>query len=173
MLNRATAGPLLLITLSWVGSALMPPRASEVPQAAPRSADILRVLTLGHDTAAATLGWASAVAVAVNTPEPAALASATRRTGALDPRWSVPWAYGALWLASLDAIDESESVLDEATTRFPNDPWFPWALGMSRYVHHADNAGAARWLEVAGSRPGAPTLHHEAAKAIRAQRATP
>lgn len=81
---------------------------------------------------------------------PAALESAVRGIGELDPSWRIPWIYGGLMLQALDA-PEAEPLLEEGAARWPEDPWFPAALG----VHLQDQGRvdeARRWLRAARER---------------------
>ena len=76
----------------------------------------------------------------------------------LDPRWVAPSRYGALMLADLGDVEGHEQVLAEASARWPDDAWFPAALGMSRWLRAGDAEGAARWLAFAAATPGADPL---------------
>ena len=84
-----------------------------------------------------------------------ALAETVRHIGALDPRWRTPWIYGGLMLQTLDepaAPALAEALLSEGAARWPEDPWFPAALG----VHLQDQGRveeARAWLRAARERP--------------------
>lgn len=168
---------LALAACAWLVAQLLPAPPPPSPDHTGRSASMLRVITCGHDTAAASLAWGAAVADVVWRPAgedaPPALSAGARleqaahRAGALDARFTAPWAYGALWSAAIGEVERSETMLAEATARFDQDPWFPWALGMSRLQRSGDREGAAHWLDLAGRRPGADAVHLRAAAMLR------
>ena len=94
---------------------------------------------------------------------------AIERCATLDPLWRDPSRYGALMLAALGDIEGHEAVLEAASARWPDDPWFPSALGMSRLLHAGDAEGAARWLAFAAETPGADPVLARLAERIGAR----
>jgi len=132
------------------------------------SAQFLRAVSLGHDSAAATLLWTSIVAsYAQRTASPSETVAAVRTCGHIDTSWSTPWAYGATIVRSLGDVEGHEALLQEAMAVHPDEYWFPYMLGMSRYLNHGDRAGAADYLEAAADLPGGTEVHRRAARAIR------
>lgn len=135
------------------------------------SATVWRAATLGHGSAAASLLWMRAVVhfATRDAPDGDWLREAVATCADLDPRWPVPSRYGALMLADLGDVEGHEAVLAQATTRWPDDPWFPTALGMSRWLRAGDAEGAARWLSFAAATPGADPLLHRLAERVAAE----
>jgi hypothetical protein len=93
--------------------------------------------------------WAAGEAIA-----PDALAATVQRIGAHDPDWRTPWIYGGLMLQATDdprGLSAAEHLLREGAARWPDDPWFPAALGVQ-----LQDAGrideARRWLRAARER---------------------
>lgn len=121
---------------------------------------VWRAVTLGHDSAAASLLWMRAVAhfSTSDDPDPAWIRAAVSTCADLDPRWRSPSRYGALMLADLGDVAGHEHVLAASAARWPEEPWFAAALGMSRWLRADDAEGAARWLAFAAATPGADPL---------------
>jgi len=127
----------------------------------------LRLATLDHGTVAATWLWSSTVAgYAAHDWSSPELTTAIRVCGSLDPKWKAPWVYGATMLRSMDDLDAQERVLEEAIAVHPEEPWFPYMLGMSRHIQ-GDKAGAIKLLDRAADLSGASEVHRRAARAIR------
>ena len=80
--------------------------------------------------------------------EPSVLVPWVQRIGELDPTWSTPWVLGALMLQTQGDRSAAAELLREAAARFPDDPWFPAALGV---VLRDDGqlVEAEAWLEQA------------------------
>ena len=161
--------------LAWATAAVLhaPLRAASPPaEAAPTlrpEPAAWRAMALGHDRAAASLLWMrTGIVFARSDPASAPwIREATLTCMELDPAWRAPARYGALMLAALGSIDDHEQVLRHAAATWPDDPWFPTALAMSRYLHRGDLQGAATWLEWAATTPGATAIHDRAATTFR------
>jgi len=143
------------------------PRLPEYATASPPSAGFLRVVALGHGTVASTWLWSSTVASygerRATTPE---LIISVRNCGALDPRWKAPWVYGSTMVRSLADIPGHERLLADAMEAHPDEPWFPYMLGMSRYLE-GDKNGATQFLDQAAELSDASEVHIHPARAIR------
>ncbi len=113
-------------------------------------------LSLGVPERAATLTWwqlgrAWAAGAAIDSDT---LAATVRSIGAQDAAWRTPWIYGGLMLQAMGdphSLSTAETLLEEGATRWPDDPWFPAALGVQ-----LQDAGrideARRWLRAARER---------------------
>ena len=126
----------------------------------PPTDSLIRAAALGNDEMASTFAWMRSVMLfahgagdEMGTLEPW-LDACVR----LDPRWPEPRAYGALMMASIGEVDAHQRMLEKASRDFPNDPWFPSALGMSRLLDSGDRQDAARWLAFAAELPGASPM---------------
>jgi len=135
------------------------------------TAAVWHAATLGHDSAAASLLWMRAVVhfSTSESPDPEWIRAAVSTCADLDPRWASPSRYGALMLAALGDISGHESVLADAAVRWPDEPWFAAALGMSRWLRADDAEGAARWLAFAAATPGADPLLGRLAERLAAE----
>lgn len=136
------------------------------------SAELWAVATLGRRSTAASILWMRTVTryVAVEEPDPETtrwIEEAILTCATLDPAWRAPSTYGALMLGSMGEVDGYERVLEASARRWPDDPWYPTALGMSRYLHRNDPEGAARWLEWAAGIPDASPIYAWAAARMR------
>lgn len=89
---------------------------------------------------------------------------------ALDPDWRTPYFYGGVMLRVVGAIDASTAVFTEGAEAMPDDPFFPFSVGMNHYLHDHDPEQAAYWLERAAALPGAPEWYRVAAVAMRERR---
>ena len=72
-----------------------------------------------------------------------------------------------MMVRSLDDISEHERLLSDAMAAHPREEWFPYMLGMSRYLNHEDYAGAADYLDQAADLSDGSEVHRRAARAIR------
>lgn len=81
----------------------------------------------------------------------------------LDPGWRTPYFYGGVMLRLLEDVDSSDIVFKAGAEAFPDDPFFPFAVGMNAYLLRHDTAAAARWVRIAADRPGAPIWYKAAA----------
>ncbi len=129
----------------------------------------LKVAVLGYDTAVADLVWVDAVLRFVDiyeggeTDQTRWFAAAVQTVITLDPSWRTAYFYGGSMLRVLGAIDESDRVYRQGMEALPDDPFFPFSLGMNAYLYHHDRAEAARWLARAARLPSAPAWYGAAA----------
>ena len=127
---------------------------------------MLHVASANHPTAAATVLWIRTVEAQVDGADDDAIAGGAAGAGALDPRWSIPLAYGALMLTGRGALDEAEALVAQGQRLHGDDPWFPYTRGMLA-LRRGHPEVAADWLEQAAALPGAPEVHQAAADALR------
>ncbi|NOY24945.1 MAG: hypothetical protein GXP62_03645 [Oligoflexia bacterium] len=130
---------------------------------------MLRAASMGQPTVVADFLW---VRVALNFAEIADHPTADgshwlqlmiRGILALDPSWRTPYFYGGSMMRVLDNIDGSDEIFAAGAAAFPDDPYFPFSLGMNAYLYRQDATEAARLLSVAAKRPGAPPWYRSAA----------
>jgi hypothetical protein len=88
----------------------------------------------------------------------------------LDPTWRTPYVYGGGMLRVLDDADGSDAVFLAGSKALPDDPYFPFALGMNQYLMRDDPAEASRWLAEAAKKRGAPPWYASAAGAMLERR---
>lgn len=85
----------------------------------------------------------------------------------LDPGWRTPYFYGGTILRVSGDIDGSDAVFAAARENLPDDPFFPFSLGMNAYLYRDDAATAAELIGAAAELPGAPSWYSAAAAAMR------
>lgn len=85
----------------------------------------------------------------------------------IDPRWRTPYFYGGVMLRVLGDYEGSTAVMKLGANNMPNDPFFPFSVGMNLYMNGGDREEAARWVAEAARRPGAPEWYAVAAVAFR------
>jgi len=175
---RSAAVAVLAASLAVVShDAARQARPSHVEASAPiaPSAGVLRVVSVGRPTLAASLLWMQAGArhaAAEDLADPEAsrwIHQAVLTIGELDPNWITPWVLGAMMLEREGDVDAEEDVLRAAMDRWPDEPWFPFSLGMSRYRYRGDATGAIVWLERAAAIPGADPAYARALQTLRAR----
>lgn len=84
----------------------------------------------------------------------------------LDPQWRTPYFYGGTMVRVSGDLPRSSEMFEAGAEAFPEDPYFPFSVGMNHYFL-GDIEEAAAWVERAGSLPGAPDWYSEAAVAFR------
>jgi hypothetical protein len=151
------------------------PYAADPSEPIAPSAGVLRVASLGRPTLAASVLWMQvgarfAEAEQLGDPESARwIHQSVLTIGELDPDWAAPWVFGAMMLERLGDVDAHEDVLRGAMDRWPDEPWFPFTLGMSRYRYRGDATGAIVWIERAAAIPGADPAYARALTSMRAR----
>ncbi len=129
----------------------------------------MRVASLGFHTALADLVWFRTVLQfgdLLEAADPATLPwlkSSVQAVITLDPRWRTPYFYGGGFLRVFGDLDGSDEVYARGRVAFPDDPFFPFSLGMNAFLYRGDRGAAAVWLERAAALPGAPDWYHAAA----------
>jgi hypothetical protein len=87
----------------------------------------------------------------------------------LDPTWRTAYFYGGTLLRVVGDIEGSDAVFTEATRNLPDDPFFPFSLGMNAYLYRDDPATAGVFIGQAALLPGAPSWYAAAAAAMTAR----
>lgn len=80
----------------------------------------------------------------------------------LDPGWRTVYFYGGSMMRVLGDIDGSDEVFSLGREALPEDPYFPFSLGMNALLYRDDAVQAARWLAIAAELPGAPPWYKAA-----------
>lgn len=122
----------------------------------------------GRRTAAASLVWSSTVLHAALEPpgdaEVLHLGAETALT--LDPTAVAPAAYGGRLLLRAGDLEHSLTVLEHGHALFPEDPWFPWIIGMQLWQEGDRPSEAVPWLRRAAELDPEGELHHLSADAL-------
>jgi hypothetical protein len=85
---------------------------------------------------------------------------------ALDPQWRTVYFYGGSFMRLMGDTDGSDQLFEMGRSQLPDDPYFPFALGMNAYLLRDDRAAAQVWLSRAAAMKGAPPWYHAAAAAF-------
>lgn len=88
---------------------------------------------------------------------------------ALDPQWRTPWFYGGVMLRVEGDIDGADAIFEGGAAHLPDDPFFPFSVGMNAYLYREDPLKAAEWIGRAAVLPGAPSWYTAAAARMRAE----
>ena len=86
----------------------------------------------------------------------------------LDPHWRTPFFYGGTMVRVAGSVDGSTDIFERGAVAFPQDPYFPFSVGMN-YYFEGDKDKAADWVERASKLPGAPGWYAGAATAFHTQ----
>lgn len=129
----------------------------------------VRVAAMGQPTLVGDGLWIRAVLAfsdLVDHPDPDGtrwLKEMLRSVITLDPGWRTTCFYGGSMLRVLGDIDGSDELFAAGHSALPDDPYFPFSLGMNAYLYRQDPVAAAEWLDRAASLPGAPDWYRAAA----------
>lgn len=77
-------------------------------------------------------------------------------TTALDPSWRTPFFFGGVMLRVSGNVPLSTETFMNGHASFPEDAYFPFAVGMNHYLHDEDFVAAAEWIGLAAELPDAP-----------------
>lgn len=129
---------------------------------------VLAVASLGQRVLVGDLLWVRTIlafADIYETPDPLSVSWVRSMVDAvivLDPQWRTSYFYGGTLMRVLGDIDSSDRVFRAGHAALPNDPFFPFSIGMNAYLHRDDIEGAAPWLAKAAELPGAPAWYRAA-----------
>ncbi len=129
----------------------------------------MRMASMGQPTMVADLLWVGVAlnfADLVDHPDPQGpkwLLQMLRSVLELDPGWRTAYFYGGSMMRVLGEIDGSDEVFEHAMQVIPDDPYFPFSLGMNAYLYRQDLGRATEMLDRAASLPGAPAWYRSAA----------
>ncbi len=136
-----------------------------------------KIISMGYHEVVADLFWIRSVLVfgeRWEKDDPAEwgpwLAGLLKAIVELDPGWRTPYFYGGTMLRVIEDIDSSNEIFLAATQALPDDPFFPFALGMNAYLYQDDPMAAARWISRAAELPGAPSWYKAAAAGFLAEK---
>jgi hypothetical protein len=130
---------------------------------------VLRVVAFGQHTTLADFFWVRAVLQFSDIFDDDStqgirwLESTLNVTIELDPTWRTVYFYGGSFMRVLGDVDASDRIFIQGMEALPDDPFFPFSLGMNAYLHHDDVDEAARMLKIAAATPGAPGWYSVAA----------
>lgn len=125
-------------------------------------------LSGGRLSTAATGMWASTVLhVTVAPPgDPSAIRTGVDGALTFDPTLTSAAAYGGRMLVNAGDIDGALAVHERGARLSPDDPWFPWILGMELWQDAGRPQDAVPWLRRAADLDPDGRLHHLSADAL-------
>lgn len=130
---------------------------------------VLRMVSMDETTLVGSVLWIRAVllfadvAESGNPKDVAWLRAMLNAVAILDPTWRTVYLYGGGLLRVCGDIEGSDALYRRGVKYLPNDPYFPFSLGMNAYLYHHDAKAAAEWLDRAAALPGAPAWYRAAA----------
>lgn len=131
----------------------------------------VKIGVMGYDQLAADLLWVRAVLTFADIYDSGAEADARwlrtmlETVATLDPSWRTVYFYGGSMARVIGDIDTSDALYQRGVEALPDDPYFPFSLGMNAYMYRKppDLPRAAEWLRRAAEVPGAPSWYLAAA----------
>lgn len=122
------------------------------------SAEVLKVADLGLNNAAGDLMWLAAIQYfgGSQSPTDEKLVDYLIAAASLNPRFSYPYAFGALILPSINKTDEGiDLALKGLQDAEPN--WeIPYYLATTYHLSKNDTVNATKYFDLAARTPGAP-----------------
>jgi hypothetical protein len=133
------------------------------------SAGALKVASMGYHTVVADFLWVRSVLTFSeifsdsSSQDVRWLDAMLTSVAELDPSWRTVYFNGGGMLRICNAIDESDALFLLGMENLPDEPYFPFSVGMNAYLYRGDRARAAEYLSIAAKIPGAPPWYSSAA----------
>ena len=133
------------------------------------SAEALKVASMGYHTITADLLWVRSVLTFSELYEGSSdddvrwLDAMLTSIATLDPSWRTVYFHGGGMLRVCNAIEQSDALFLRGMENLPEEPYFPFSIGMNAYLYRGDRARAAEYLTIAAKLPGAPPWYASAA----------
>ncbi len=130
--------------------------------------DMMRAASMGQQVMLGDLMW---IRVALNFADQLDhpdehgkqfLLASIRAVVRLDPSWRTGYFYGGSMMRLLDDIEGSDEIFGLGMEAKPEDPYFPFSLGMNAWLYRDDAEEAARYLRIAAELPKAPPWYRAA-----------
>ena len=80
----------------------------------------------------------------------------------LDPTWRTLYFYGGTFLRLVGDYQGSDRIFAAGSRQLPDDPYFPFSIGMNAYLYHHDSARAIDYVGRAAALPKAPPWYRAA-----------
>ena len=133
---------------------------------------ILRAFSLGHEIFVADVMWVRTVLMFADTLDVGGeervewLRGTLRAITDLDPSWRTVYFYGGGMMRIVGDIDGSDDLYKNGMEAHPDDPFFPFSIGMNAYIYRKDVQSAADFLKIAATKPKAPDWYKAAAVGV-------
>jgi hypothetical protein len=121
-------------------------------------ANVVKAADLGLDNAAADYEWLSMIQYfgGGESPNYAKLPDYLATATELDPKFSYPYAFGALVLPTFGFIDQGITLAQKGVALNLPDWQISYYLATTYFINKKDNADAAKYFDIAAHTPGAP-----------------
>lgn len=121
-------------------------------------ANVVKAADLGLNNAAADYEWLSLIQYfgGGESPSYAKLSDYLSTTTELDPKFSYPYAFGALILPSFGFIDQGIALAQKGVELHVPDWQIPYYLATTFHLNKNDPANAAKYFDIAANTPGVP-----------------
>ena len=117
-------------------------------------AEIIKMVDLGLHSAAASLMWIYTIQQAIYYP--GELPKLIQNINKLDPRFSYPYAFGALILPAFDMKNQAVELAKRGITDADSDWRIPYYLATTYHIFLKDRENAALYFDMAAKTLGAP-----------------
>jgi hypothetical protein len=119
---------------------------------------IVKAIDLGLHNAASDFAWLSSIQYfggrsSYNSPK---LPDYLFLSAGLDPKFSYPYAFGALILPTIGQVDEGIELAKKGIAEADPDWRIPYYLATTYHINRKDSKNAAYYFDVAGNTKGAP-----------------
>lgn len=128
----------------------------------------LRTASMGQPGIVADVLWVRAVlnlALVLEKPDQARrewVGATLDAIAVLDPTWRTLYFYGGIFLRLVGDYHGSDRVFAEGWRQIPDDPYFPFSIGMNAYLYHQDTERAIDYVGRAAALPKAPPWYRAA-----------
>ncbi|MFA5927041.1 MAG: hypothetical protein WCT32_02880 [Patescibacteria group bacterium] len=122
-------------------------------------AEIVKAFDLGLHNAAADLAWLTAIQYLGGSESKnlEKLDNYLWLSVDLDPKFSYPYAFGALLLPAFNQVDEAIKLAEKGVNDSTPDWRIPYYLATTYFTDKDDKISAAKYFDVAARTPGAPS----------------
>lgn len=130
----------------------------EKPSPLVMPAKVAEIIDLGLNNAAADLYWLAAIQYFGDWQDDnyTKLVNYIKAANELDPKFSYPYAFGALILPSLGQTDEAIAIAKDGIANSDPDYRIPYYLAVTYFLNKQDYTSAAYYFDLAARTPGAP-----------------
>lgn len=121
-------------------------------------ADVIKATDLGLDNAAADIVWLESIQYFGGTPQTdiTQMPEYLNLTTSLDPKFSYPYAFGALVLPNIGQVDQGIALAQKGIQKAEPDWRIPYYLATTYHINKSDAKNAAYYFDIAVRTPGAP-----------------
>ncbi|OQA04277.1 MAG: hypothetical protein BWY68_00420 [bacterium ADurb.Bin400] len=121
--------------------------------------DTIKIIDLGLHNAAADLMWLAAIQYlgGGESQTQEKLHEYLRLSSELDPKFSYPYAFGALIMPNFGMVDQAIELATKGIEHSSPDWRIPYYLAVTYHLEKKDSKNAAKYFDLAANTPGAPS----------------